>query len=61
MRSRDSLPTRLVELKLDFGKMTSSLHLVCARSSLGIPRVRAVADLLARELQAAPRSGGKRT
>jgi hypothetical protein len=48
-------------MKLDFGKMTSSLHLVCARSSLGIPRVRAVAELLARELSAAPRSLARRS
>jgi hypothetical protein len=47
-------------MKLGFGKMTSSLHLVCAKSSLGIPRVRAVAELLARELHAAPRSGAAR-
>ena len=60
LRSRNSLPTRLMEMKIDFGKMTSSLHLVCARSSLGIPRVRAVAELLARDLQAAPRSSGAR-
>jgi DNA-binding transcriptional LysR family regulator len=56
IRSPGALPTRLGELKLDFGKMTSSLHLVCARSSLTIPRVRAVADLLARELQVAARA-----
>ncbi len=51
-RSRHALPTPLVELKLDFGKLQSSMHLVCARSSLSIPRVRAVADLLATELGA---------
>ena len=49
-RSRRALPTPLVEMKIDFGKLTSSLHLVCARSSLTIPRVRAVADLLGHEL-----------
>ena len=49
-RSKRALPTPLVEMKLDFGKLQSSLHLVCARSSLSIPRVRAVADLLAAEL-----------
>lgn len=51
-RSRLAPPTSLVEMKLDFGKLTSSLHLVCARSSLFIPRVRAVAELLTRELTA---------
>ena len=55
IRSPRALPTALVPMKLDFGKLTSSLHLVCARSSLTIPRVKAVADLLARELEAAPR------
>jgi len=49
--SRHALPTALVELKLDLGKRTSRLQLVCARSSLHIPRVRAGADLLAAELQ----------
>ncbi len=53
--SRLALPSTLVELDLDLGKMTSGLHLVCARSSLGVARVRAVADLLARELAASAR------
>jgi DNA-binding transcriptional LysR family regulator len=53
VRSPRAVPTPLVEMKLDLGKVTSSIHLVCARSSLTIPRVRAVADLLAAELQAA--------
>jgi DNA-binding transcriptional LysR family regulator len=55
IRSPRSLPTSLVEMKLDMGKVVSSIHLVCARSSLTIPRVRAVADLLTRELEAAGR------
>ncbi len=46
-----ALPTPLVELKLDLGTVTTSLHLVCARSSLAIPRVKAVADLLAKEIE----------
>ncbi len=49
-RSRRALPTSLVEMKLDFGRLRSSMHLVAARASLAIPRVRAVADLLAAEL-----------
>ncbi len=50
-RSRRALPTALVEMKVDLGKIRSSLHLVCGRVSLTIPRVRAVADLLAQELR----------
>jgi DNA-binding transcriptional LysR family regulator len=53
-RSRRALPSSLVEMKIDLGKVTSTLHLVCARSSLSIPRVRAVAELLAREFEVAP-------
>ncbi len=49
-RTRFSSPTALVPLKLDLGKLTSSTYLVCARASLAIPRVRAVADLLVAEL-----------
>jgi DNA-binding transcriptional LysR family regulator len=52
VRHRFSAPTSLVELDLDLGGViTSSLHLVCAKSALEIPRVRAVADLLVRELR----------
>ncbi|MBX3196609.1 MAG: LysR family transcriptional regulator [Labilithrix sp.] len=43
----------LVELDVDFGNLKRSLHLVCAKRALDIPRVRAVADLLARELEQA--------
>jgi len=45
-----ALPSPLVELPLSLGKLTSSLQLVCARASLAIPRVKAVADVLAKEL-----------
>ncbi len=41
----------LVELDVDVGDLKRALHLVCARSALDIPRVRAVADLLVRELE----------
>lgn len=41
----------LVELDIDLGELKRSLHLVCAKSALDIPRVRAVADLLIRELE----------
>jgi DNA-binding transcriptional LysR family regulator len=54
-RGRFSLPTPLVEVRLSFDKLTSSLHLVCARSSLSIPRVKAVADVIAREIEGAAR------
>lgn len=51
--NRVMLPTSLVEMKLSFGKLTSALHLVAARASLTIPRVKVVADAIAKEL--APR------
>jgi DNA-binding transcriptional LysR family regulator len=47
---RFALPTPLVELDLDLGPFRSTIELVCARSALQIPRVKAVADLLATEL-----------
>ena len=56
IRSRLALPTPLEDLKLDLGKRTSRLQLVCARSSLTIPRVRAVADVLAAELLASQKA-----
>lgn len=43
----------LVELDLDLGDLKSSLHLVAAKSALAIPRVRAVAELLAKEIEGA--------
>jgi len=49
---RYALPSPLVELPLSFGKLTASLHLLCARASLAIPRVKAVADVLAKTLSA---------
>jgi DNA-binding transcriptional LysR family regulator len=48
--SRLALSSALVELDVDLGKRMAGLHLVCARSALTIPRVRAVADLLVKEL-----------
>jgi DNA-binding transcriptional LysR family regulator len=47
---RFRLPSPLVELPLSFGKLTASHHLICARASLTIPRVKAVAAVLAKEL-----------
>jgi DNA-binding transcriptional LysR family regulator len=60
LRSPRAVPTTLVEMKLNLGPITSSLHLVCARSSLAIPRVLAVAELLADELRTAPRGRAPR-
>lgn len=43
-------PTPLVELALPLPAPPTKMHLVAARASLAIPRVRAVADVLAAEL-----------
>lgn len=51
VRHRFSRPTALQPLALDLGRSISSeLHLVCARSALSVPRVRAVAEIIAEEL-----------
>lgn len=47
---RFALPSPLVQLPVSLGNLSSTVHLVCARSSLSIPRVKAVADVLAKEL-----------
>jgi DNA-binding transcriptional LysR family regulator len=49
-RHRFSTAT-LVELDVDVGPLRRSLHLVCAKTALDIPRVRAVAALLVTELR----------
>jgi DNA-binding transcriptional LysR family regulator len=49
-RSRVALPTPLVEMDLPLGKLTVTIQLVAARSASSIPRVKAVADLIASEL-----------
>jgi DNA-binding transcriptional LysR family regulator len=41
----------LVELDVDMGEPTRALHLVCAKTALDIPRVRAVADRLVAEVR----------
>jgi DNA-binding transcriptional LysR family regulator len=52
-RHRFARPTSLVPLKFDLGPHArSSTYLVCAKSALDIPRVRLVAETLARELRA---------
>jgi DNA-binding transcriptional LysR family regulator len=50
VRHRFSIST-LVEIDVDVGDLKRTLHLVCAKSALDIPRVRAVADLLVDELR----------
>ncbi len=52
MRLRTGRDMGLRELALDLGPLRASLELVASRSALEIPRVRAVADLLAAELRA---------
>lgn len=42
--------TPLVDLEVDFGKRVATSYLVCARGSLSVQRVKAVADLLIAEL-----------
>jgi len=50
-RHRFSRPTKLVRLPMELGPhATSDTHLVCAKSALHIPRVRAVVELLVEEL-----------
>jgi DNA-binding transcriptional LysR family regulator len=47
---RFSMPSSLVPLDVELGAhATSALHLVCAKSALAVPRVRAVADLMMAE------------
>lgn len=48
-------PRALVELDVPVGNLTRTLRLLCAKSALDIPRVRAVADLLVSELARASR------
>lgn len=52
VRHRFSRPTTLVPLELDLGAYSqSTLHLVCAKSALDIPRVRLVAEMLIKEMK----------
>jgi DNA-binding transcriptional LysR family regulator len=59
-----ALPTALVEIPLATPLPRSTLFLIASRTALEIPRVRAVADLLVREMKRtdtrAPRSSGRR-
>jgi hypothetical protein len=50
MRYRFTLTASLVPLDIDLGPhRESTTHLVCAKSALAVPRVRAVADLVLEE------------
>jgi DNA-binding transcriptional LysR family regulator len=52
VRHRFSRATQLVALGLELGEHArGALHLVCAKSALGVPRVRTVAEMIAGELQ----------
>jgi DNA-binding transcriptional LysR family regulator len=53
VKHRFSRSSTLVELDLDLGDLRRTLQLVCAKSALAIPRVRAVGELLAAELSRA--------
>lgn len=55
MTSRLAGKSPLVPLPVDLGRMRAGIHLVCARSALTVPRVRAVAELLAAELRPSAR------
>lgn len=61
MRSRFERATPLVELRLhDLPRVKTHLHLVCAKSALWVPRIRAVADRLGAELARIETSGRRR-
>lgn len=49
-RHRFARHTPLVELDIDFPPVPIEMHLICAKSALAIPRIRAVADHLVAEL-----------
>lgn len=53
VRHRFSLDTGLVPVPIKLPARRGCLHLVCAKSALDVPRVRAVADNLSKELHAA--------
>lgn len=60
-RHRFSRPSALVPLDVDLGPhATTELHLVCARSALGVARVRHVVELLEAELAAQAKGHGRR-
>ncbi len=62
VRHRFSLESTLVPLGLDLGPHGKSrLHLVCAKSALAVPRIRAVAELLDEEFRWTARAAARAT
>jgi hypothetical protein len=60
IRHRFTRDSPLVSLGLELGPHAkSSLFVVCTRSALAVPRIRAVAELLAAELRWAARTSGR--
>jgi len=57
---RFSTDDGLVELPIAMPPQKGELHLACARSALDVPRIRAVADALSREIARAHASRSKR-
>lgn len=60
VKHRFARASNLVEIDVKLPPIPSELHLVCARSALAIPRIRAVAELLAAELARADTGRPKR-
>lgn len=58
LRTRFDPPPLLAPLSLDFAGIASTVQLACARGSLAVPRIAAVAELLAADLE--PRAAGRR-
>jgi DNA-binding transcriptional LysR family regulator len=58
LRTRFDPPPLLAPLSLDFGGIASTVQLACARGSLAVPRIAAVAELLAADLD--PPAAGRR-
>src|SRR5690606_29624816 len=52
IRHRFSRPANLVVVPVELPPRRGSLHLVCARSALDVPRIKAVADRLVAEFAA---------
>jgi DNA-binding transcriptional LysR family regulator len=60
VRHRYNPHTNLVPLDLDLGPHAqSALHVVCAKSALGVARIRAVAELLQEELRYAEQASAE--
>ena len=55
LRTRFDPPPVLTKLALDFRGMTGTIQIACARSSLAVPRIAAVAELLVADLASRPK------